>query len=89
MAERRSPPAGEAHTSRPLSPGWTDQQFRAMVTTSSSVLYRKEVHHRAKNSLQVVDSLLRLMEDAFPDPRLRQVVADTANRGERPESFEA
>jgi two-component sensor histidine kinase len=40
----------------------------------------KEVHHRVKNNLQMIDSLLRLQADAFPDPRLREVVRDTANR---------
>jgi two-component sensor histidine kinase len=55
-----------------------EEQRRRALAEKEALL--KEVHHRVKNSLQIVDSLLRLMADAFPDPRLRHVVADTANR---------
>ncbi len=54
-----------------------EQRGRALAEKETLL---KEVHHRVKNSLQVVDSLLRLMADTFPDGRLRQVVADAANR---------
>jgi two-component sensor histidine kinase len=55
-----------------------EEELRRTVAEKETLL--KEVHHRVKNNLQVVDSLLRLQADAFPDPRLREVVNETANR---------
>jgi two-component sensor histidine kinase len=40
----------------------------------------KEVHHRVKNNLQVVDSLLSLQADTFDDKQIRAVLTDTSNR---------
>ena len=40
----------------------------------------KEVHHRVKNNLQIVSSLLMLQMDQFEEPKLRQALAETVHR---------
>jgi hypothetical protein len=40
----------------------------------------KEVDHRVKNNLEVVNSLLMLQSDFLADPKLRSVLVETANR---------
>ena len=42
----------------------------------------KEVHHRVKNNLQVIASLLRLQGGAFDDPHLAQALRDSQHRVE-------
>lgn len=39
-----------------------------------------EIHHRVKNNLQIIISLLNLQGNALEDPRLRQALLDTQNR---------
>jgi len=40
----------------------------------------KEVHHRVKNNMQVVSSLLNLQMDFLPDDKARPIIGDTQNR---------
>jgi len=40
----------------------------------------KEVHHRVKNNLQVISSLISLQADSQPDERLQDVLGDVRNR---------
>jgi PAS domain S-box-containing protein len=40
----------------------------------------KEVHHRVKNNLQIITSLLRLEATRLPDPEIREVILDMQRR---------
>lgn len=39
-----------------------------------------EVHHRVKNNLQVIDSLLDMQASRIDDPRVREILRDSQNR---------
>ncbi|MBI5558316.1 MAG: PAS domain-containing protein [Deltaproteobacteria bacterium] len=47
---------------------------------AEKVALLKEVHHRVKNNLQIVASLLTLQADRTPDPNVVDVLHDTRNR---------
>ncbi|MCF4166438.1 ATP-binding protein [Zavarzinia compransoris] len=47
---------------------------------ASRTLLFKEMHHRTKNNLQIVSSLLSLQAGQYGDPSLRQGFTDTVNR---------
>jgi len=60
------------------------ERVRAQDALSSSLQEKdallKEVHHRVKNNMQVVSSLLNLQLDFLPDEQARPIINDTQNR---------
>lgn len=56
----------------------TESALRASVAEKTVLL--KEVHHRVKNNLQIVSSLLDLQEGQICDARLTEILASTRNR---------
>ncbi len=40
----------------------------------------KEIHHRVKNNMQIVSSLLNLQAQSIEDPRIRQPITDAVSR---------
>jgi two-component sensor histidine kinase len=55
-----------------------DAAVRQVLVQKDDLL--REIHHRVKNNLQVISSLLNLQERALGDPAARAVMSDTRQR---------
>ena len=56
----------------------SDQKLRQSLAEKEALL--KEIHHRVKNNLQIVSSLLYLQEDAMQDPKGVEILRESQNR---------
>jgi two-component sensor histidine kinase len=55
-----------------------DQSLRESLAEKDALL--REIHHRVKNNLQVISSLLNMQQRALTDPAARTAMADTRQR---------
>jgi len=76
MTERQQAAETLQHTSDALA---QLAQERAVALQEREVLL-KEVHHRVKNNLQIIASLLSLQADTITDPALRAPLQDSQER---------
>jgi two-component sensor histidine kinase len=58
----------------------TEAKLRTLVDEKQLLL--QEVHHRVKNNLQVISSLLKLQAEGIPDAQIRTALATTRGRVE-------
>jgi two-component sensor histidine kinase len=73
-----SPPEVLARVEVHLKKARIDNELRLSLVEQQALM--KEVHHRVKNNLEVVNSLLMLQSDFVNDPQARGVLVETANR---------
>jgi PAS domain S-box-containing protein len=55
-----------------------EEQIKTSLTEKEVLL--KEVHHRVKNNLQIISSLINLQADCLADEQLQGVLSDVRNR---------
>jgi len=53
---------------------------RSIIEQSAEDIRKKEIHHRIKNNLQVISSLLDLQADKFEDEKVREAFREAQNR---------
>ena len=55
-----------------------EEKINASLQEKDTLL--KEIHHRVKNNLQIISSLLYLQGSSLPDPAARQALSDSQDR---------
>jgi len=56
----------------------SEKMLRAMLSEKEVLI--KEIHHRVKNNLQIISSMISLQSDFLTDKRLQWVLSDMCNR---------
>ncbi|MDO9549555.1 MAG: PAS domain S-box protein [Methanoregula sp.] len=80
IAERKKAEALLKHFNEELEQEVKVRTEELSASLEEKVILLREVHHRVKNNLQIIISLVNLQMRQIDDPRLKQVMAETQNR---------
>ncbi|MGC1301918.1 MAG: sensor histidine kinase [Caulobacteraceae bacterium] len=69
-----------AHTLDAMADGLVARDQRLKDSLAHKDTLMREIHHRVKNNLQVINSLLNLQQRALTDPAARAAMSDTRQR---------
>jgi len=69
-----------AHTLDLMADGLVARDQRLKDSLAQKDTMMREIHHRVKNNLQVINSLLNLQQRALTDPAARTAMSDTRQR---------
>lgn len=58
----------------------SEREERIRVSLEEKEVLLKEIHHRVKNNMQVISSLVALQADELQDPAMRSVLLDVTDR---------
>jgi two-component sensor histidine kinase len=69
-----------AHTLDAMADGLVARDHRLRDSLAQKDTLMREIHHRVKNNLQVINSLLNMQQRALTDPAARAAMSDTRQR---------
>jgi PAS domain S-box-containing protein len=80
ITERRQAEELQRHFTEELEQQVKTRTQELETSLDEKVILLREVHHRVKNNLQIIISLVNLQMRKLEDPLLKQVMAETQNR---------
>jgi len=80
ITERKQAEELQRHFTEELEKQVTSRTEELNSSLKEKILLLREVHHRVKNNLQIIISLVNLQMRQLENPHLKQVMAETQNR---------
>ncbi|MDO8873154.1 MAG: PAS domain S-box protein [Methanoregula sp.] len=80
ITERKRAEEKLKHFNEELEKGITDRTEKLNASLEEKVLLLREIHHRVKNNLQIILSLIGLQSQNIKDPHLLDTMGDFQNR---------